>query len=280
LEEEVGNYKAFIMRKKKKDIKISAIIISRNEEEKLADCLRSLKWVDELVVIDNASTDKTPDIAKKEGARVIRAPEEYALRYSELRNLGLKNTTGEWVLYVDSDERVTPSLKREITLLLKRPVTKYSAYAIPRRNFIFGFELKHVGLWPDYVIRLFLRKKLKKWVKDLHEEPVFEGEIKHMENPLIHVKHKDLSEMVDKTNGWSEIEAKLMYDAGHPQMNIPRFLTAMLREFWLRMVRQTAFIDGSVGIIYAIYLVYSKFISYAKLWELQVANRNSTYTKH
>ena len=76
--------------------------------------------------------------------------------------------------------------------------------------------------------------------------------------------------MVDKTNKCSVIEAKLMFEAGHPPMNIPRFMTAMFREFWLRMIRQTAFLDGSVGIIYALYQVYSRFISYAKLWEMQV----------
>ena len=76
--------------------------------------------------------------------------------------------------------------------------------------------------------------------------------------------------MVEKTNDWSEIEAKLMFEANHPPMNIPRFFSAMFREFWLRMVKHKAFLDGPKGIIYAIYLVFSRFISYAKLWERQI----------
>jgi len=80
--------------------------------------------------------------------------------------------------------------------------------------------------------------------------------------------------MVEKTNKWSVIEARLMYDAKHPQMNIPRFVTAMAREFWKRMVRHVAFLDGTIGIIYAMYQVFSRFVSYSKLWEMQVKNES------
>jgi len=262
----------------KHKIRLSAIIIARNEEEKISDCLKSLAWADEVIVVDNSSVDSTYSIAKKEGVRVVKASEKYVLRYSKLRNLGLEKARGKWVLYVDADERVSPELRKEIQPILSGKCLLDSgvvAFALPRRNFIFGFEFKHVGLWPDYVIRLFLKEKLLRWEKDLHEEPVFEGKVGHLESPLIHIKHKNLTEMIDKTNGWSDIEAKLMFDAGHPPMNVPRFLTAMFREFWLRMIRQTAFMDGVVGVIYALYQVFSKFISYAKLWEIQVARRKS-----
>ena len=175
-------------------------------------------------------------------------------------------------MYVDADERVTPLLRKEISSIInsKSSILNYSAYAIPRRNFILGKELKHGGWWPDYAKRLFLKKEFTEWKGELHEEPQYSGRLGHLKNPLIHLKHDNLEEMVDKTNKRSDIEAKLMLLAGHPPMNIARFATAMFREFWLRMVRQAAFLDGSVGIIYAIYQVYSRFISYAKLWELQL----------
>lgn len=255
--------------------KLSAIVIAKNEEEHIGDCLKALSWADEIVVVDTGSTDKTVQLAKKHGAIVVNTR---GGSFNAWREKGLKNAGGEWLLYVDADERVTPKLHREIAKLLKGEPA-YPAYAIPRRNFIFGKEFKHSGQWPDYVKRLFKRSTLKGWSGELHEEPRYlfqgkeasgqEGTIGHLTAAFIHYKHKQLGEMVEKTNKWSEIEAKLMFDAGHPPMNLARFGSAIVREFWLRMVRQLAFLDGGEGIIYAMYQVYSRFISYAKLWELQ-----------
>lgn len=277
------------MSDKNNKVKISVIIVAKNEEEKLPDCLKSIKWADEIVVIDNDSMDKTVEIAKRFGARVFSASDTLTLKYADLRNMGLEKAIGKWVFYIDADERVTPELKDEINEILTssfdKPRTsqndrnvdgdgRYNAYAIPRRNVILGREMKHGGWWPDYVKRLFLRKSLKKWTGDVHEEPVYEGEMGHLENHLIHIKHNKLEGMVEKTNKWSEIEAKLMFDANHPRMNIVRFFTAMAREFWLRMIKHKAFLDGGEGTVYALYQVWSKFISYAKLWEMQINDSN------
>lgn len=259
-------------------MKLSAVVIAKDEEKKIADCLESLSWVDEVVLVDTGSEDGTVEIAKKFGAKVFTSQ---GGSYSEWRNRGFKAAAGEWILYVDADERVTPLLKREILSIVNRKtlITNHpAAYAIPRRNFILGKELKHGGWWPDYVKRLFLKSEFTGWSGELHEEPHFSGSLGHLENPLIHIKHDKLEQMVEKTNTWSDIEAELMFKAHHPKMNIVRFTTAMFREFWLRMIRYMAFLDGTVGIIYATYQVYSRFISYAKLWEMQLGKfeaRNS-----
>jgi hypothetical protein len=108
------------------------------------------------------------------------------------------------------------------------------------------------------------------WEGDLHEQPKYKRKLGYLEHPLIHRKHDNLEEMVEKTNDWSAIEARLMFEANHPPMNVARFISAMFREFWLRMIKKRAFFDGSVGIIYAIYQTYSRFVSYAKLWEMQI----------
>ena len=256
---------------KTKRLKLSAIIIAKNEEKKIGGCLKSLAGlVDEIIVVDNDSIDKTVNISKSYGAKIF---EYKGGSYSDWRNEGLKKAGGVWILYVDADERVTPELRDEILELvssIKYPVSPHSAFAIPRRNIILGKELKHGGWWPDYVKRLFRKNKFIKWVGELHEEPTFEGDLGHLKNPLIHIKHDNLYEMVEKTNSWSEIEARLMLKANHPPMTVPRFLSAMFREFWLRMVHHAAFLDGPEGIIYALYQVFSRFTSYAKLWELQI----------
>ena len=235
-------------------VTISAIVLvgPKADKDLLKRCLASLSWCDEIVKVEPSVNGS----------------------FSDRRNTGGKRARGEWLLYVDTDEVVTLALRKEIELRIKNYELGVNAYAIPRKNFIFGKEFRHGGQWPDYVKRLFLRSKFKGWKGELHEEPVFEGKLGHLKNPLIHSKHKNLEEMVDKTNEWSEIEAKLMFESGHPKMNVFRFASAGAREFWLRMVRQMAFLDGTEGIIYGIYQVYSRLISYAKLWEIQLKTNN------
>lgn len=263
----MGEKSAFDM-KKRRTISITAIVIAKNEENNIAECIRTLKFADETLVVDSGSTDRTTNIAQKNGARVVRYLS--GKNFSDWRNKGLNLAQGEWVLYVDADERVTRELKDEIVSIVSGGESDIVAYAIPRRNFILGKELKHGGFYPDYQKRFFYRKHLLKWQGDVHEEPVFEGEMGKAVNPLVHRKQESLSDMVNKTNSWSEIEARLMYEAQHPKMNVPRFITAMFREFWYRMIAKRAFLDGKIGIIFAIYQVFSKFTSYAKLWELQI----------
>ncbi len=252
-----------------KENKISVIIITKDEEKMLPKCLQSLNWVNEIIVVDNDSTDKTVDIAKKYHAKVFNLQRGEKPDFSHSRNVGLKHASGEWVLYIDADERVESRLELEIKKIISTD-SSYSAYAIPRRNFIFGKEFKYGGQRPDYVKRLFKKEALAGWHGKLHEEPEFQGKMGHLKESLVHIKHETLTEMVVKTNEWSEIEADLMLKAGHPKMNVVRFISAMAREFWFRMVRQVAFLDGPEGIIYATYQVFSRFTSYAKLWERQI----------
>lgn len=246
-------------------MKITGVIIARDEEEMIADALKSLSWVDDLLVVDSGSTDQTIQIAKKNGARVVMSNGK---NFSDWRNTALKEAKGEWIFYIDADERVSDGLKNEI---LESVVgSKFSAYAIPRKNIILGQEFKFGGQRPDYVKRLYRKNSLKSWTGRLHEEPVFDGEMGHLKNSITHIKHEDFSEMIDKTNLWSEEEAKLMFEAKHPPMTIPRFISAGVREFWKRMIKELAFLDGTRGIMYAMYQVFSKLVSYTKLWELQL----------
>ncbi len=235
-------------------MKISAIVLvgGKVDQTLYKKCLESLSWTDEIIKVE---------ADKLEGS------------FADWRNYGAKKAKAEWLLYLDTDEQITPELKKVILQVIGS--SEFAAYAIPRKNIVFGKEMRHCGLWPDYVLRLIKKDKLGGWKGELHEQPAVDGPICHLKEPMIHIKHEDLSQMVDKTNAWSGVEAKLMFDAKHPPMNIARFMTAIIREFWLRMIKQTAFLDGTEGIIYALYQVYSRFISYAKLWEMQLnARRN------
>jgi len=254
-----------------KNVKISVIILTKNEEPVIRKCLESVKWADEIVVVDHNSTDQTLDIVKKFGVKkIIEAP--INSNFSDRRNLGAKHATDEWLLYVDADERVTPELKTEIQSLItnhKSPITN-GAYAIPRKNIRLTKILYHGGWWPDYVLRLMRKDKLKGWEGELHEQPVIEGEVGKLKEALVHFSHRGSFEhKLQNTINWSEIEAQKLFEAGHPPMTFLRFLSAMWREFYKRMIRFQAWRDGTEGVIEGFYQVFSVFITYARLWELQ-----------
>jgi glycosyltransferase involved in cell wall biosynthesis len=235
---------------------ISAIILVGGDYDKnlLKKCLGSLSWCDEVIKIE------TDDLRGS---------------FADWRNFGAEKAKGDWLLYVDSDEEVTDNLRREIEFKIKNLKLKIAAYAIPRRNIFLGQEMHWGGWRPDYVLRIIQRSKLKGWYGELHEQPEVEGEVGHLKHALMHVSHRSLTEMVEKTNRWSEIEAKLLFDSDHPKMNFFRFFSAGFREFWYRGVVKLGFLDGTVGVIEVIYQVFSRLITYSKLWELQIKNKRS-----
>lgn len=246
-------------------MKTSAIIIAKNAGRLIEDCLESVSWVDQIVLVDTGSTDETLELAKRFGVKVVETKDG---DFSEWRNLGAKSAKSDWLLYIDSDERVTEKLREEIKRTILEGVDV--AYAIPRKNFLLGHEMHWGGWWPDYVLRLIRKDALIEWRGKLHEQPKIKGKVGKLRNPLIHVTHRSLSEMVEKTNDWSEIEAQLLFVSHHPKMTWWRFFSVAFREFWYRGVLKLGFLDGPVGIIEIIYQMYSRTITYAKLWEMQL----------
>ncbi|HJX59027.1 hypothetical protein A2V61_04355 [Candidatus Woesebacteria bacterium RBG_19FT_COMBO_47_8] len=247
-------------------MKTSAVILVKNEEALIGDCLASLTWVDEIIVVDNGCTDKTVEIAKGKGAKIVKSLKG---SFADRRNLGAKVAGGDWLLYVDVDERVTPALRKEIQSLITNHQLKYNAYAIPRKNILLGHPMRWGGWWPDYVLRLIKKDALLGWKGELHEQPAIKGEVGKLKNPLTHISHRSLSEMVAKTNEWSAIEAKLLFESGHPKMVWWRFISVAAREFRYRAILKLGFLDGAVGVIEIIYQTFSRMITYAKLWEMQ-----------
>lgn len=244
--------------------KISAIIIAKNEETRIATCLLSIRWVYERIVVDNNSTDDTAGVAKKYNAQVIKSNSN---SFSTLRTLGMEHAQGDWILYVDADEEVSEKLHEEITRLTGSfdPDSDPPGYFLKRNNFYLG----HV--WPkqDRMQRLFWRKTLKGWRGELHETAIVEGSFGQLHHPLIHRTHRTLEEMVQKTNVWSEIEAKLRFSAHHPDVSWWRLLRVMTTAFTHSFFNQGGWRAGTVGLIESIYQACSIFITYAKLWELQ-----------
>lgn len=235
-------------------MKISAIILlgEKVDDNLYKKCLDSILWVDEIVNVDTTKLSVG--------------------NFADWRDHGARKARGDWLLYIDSDEEVSPKLKSEILGVVNDPKSPISAFAIPRVNTLLG-RCMHYGGWsPDYVVRLIKKEKLEGWRGRLHEQPEIKGEVGKLKNPLEHVTHRSISEMIAKTNDWSGIEAELLFEAGHPQMSVLRFLTAAFREFWYRGIRKLGFLDGYVGIIEIVYQTFSRLVTYTKLWELQSSN--------
>jgi (heptosyl)LPS beta-1,4-glucosyltransferase len=243
-------------------IKLSVIIIAKNAENLIVDCIESVAFSDEIVVVDNHSTDRTVDIAKRHKAQVISTDTN---DFAKQRNMGLKKAKGKWVLYIDTDERVTPELAASIKLIIENK-DSLAGYRITRQNFYFGNQP-----WPqqEKLERLFQKSKLQEWYGQLHETARVNGEIGNLEGLLLHYTHRDLTSMLSKTIEWSKIEAQLRFDAGHPQMTWWRFPRVMVTAFYGSFIKQKGYKAGAVGVIESMYQAFSMFITYARLWEMQ-----------
>ncbi len=286
---------------------LSVLVITKNAQSKIEQCLDSVKKLaDEIVILDTGSMDDTIKIAKTYGAKIVNSKGN---NFAVWRGEAAKHAQGDWLFYIDYDEEVTQELAKEIQYIVgsvkppasgpvgssshptssvagslrslggtpSAPATRaldssLYAYKIPRKNHVFGRWLKHGGFWPDYVLRLMKKEALVCWEGELHEQPVINGEVGTLTNALIHHKEDSLSDMIEKTNRYSVFEAKLLFKANHPPMAWWRFARIMSQELWYRLVVMGGILDGTEGILYGVYQMWSRFVTYAKLYELQ---RNS-----
>lgn len=247
-------------------MKLSVIVIAKNEEEMIRDCLESVKWADEIVVIDDFSKDKTGEIAKEFGAKVFLHKWQ---GFSEQKNYGFKKASGDWILFLDADDRVTPELKEEILQEIKKEKNPFSGYDIPRLNNILGKDLYFGGWYPDYQRRLVKKEKFKGWKGRLHEQMLVDGQTGKLKSNIYHLTHRGISWMVEKSIVYTRYEAEELLKSGHPKMAWWRFFRPMGQEFFYRLIRKSGWRDGIIGWIEVIYQCFNKFLIYARLWEMQ-----------
>lgn len=243
---------------------LSAIIITKNQENVIGSCVKSLSWTDECIVVDNGSTDETATIAKKNGAIVcIKSGRNFA----EIRNAGAQVAKGDWLLYVDTDEEIPPALIAEIQKITATLPEKsdIQAYVIKRQNYYLGKKWPYV----DGMIRLIYKPSLIEWFGELHETARINGTVGTLDHLMIHKTHRTLEEMVEKTNQWSEIEAQLRLDHKHPRIVSWRLLRVFITGFLASYIKQGGWKMGTAGCVESMYQGFSMFITYAKLWEKQ-----------
>jgi (heptosyl)LPS beta-1,4-glucosyltransferase len=231
--------------------RLTGVLIARDEEAMLGDCLRSLAFADDLLVlVDAATRDATADIARAHGARVaIRVFDNFAAQ----RDAALALCTTDWVFFVDADERVTPALQTEVLTTIAAPYGR-RGFWVPRLNYLMGRVVRHAGWYPDYQLRL-LQREFAHFSRAVHEVANVDGAVGHLEQPLIHYNYRTLGEFVRKQERYCRLDGeRWLAEFGPPRARA--LLGQPIREFWLRYGTLRGYREGGLGFLLSLILAW------------------------
>ncbi len=242
---------------------LSFIVITKNEEANIAKCLESVKWADEIIVLDSGSSDKTVEICKTFTPHVFETDWQ---GFGVQKQRALEKATGDWVLSIDADEIISPALRVEIETAITQ--NQFDAFLLPRLSSYCGKFIKHGGWYPDYILRLF-RRELGRFTDDvIHEYVIVEGKIGKLNMPILHESYSDLSEVLEKVNSYSTLQAQKLFERG-----VKSSLSKAILRAWWKFIQtyfvKAAFLDGQHGFMLAISSAESVYYKYLKLLELQ-----------
>ncbi len=248
---------------------VSVIIITLNEAAHIAECLESVAFADEIVVVDSGSTDATRDIAESMGARVVVTDDWPG--FGPQKNRALDLATSDWVLSIDADERVTPELRQEILDILQRanetPVGSanlLTAYKVARLSNFGGRWIRHSGWWPDYVLRLFKRGTARFKDVAVHESVITDLPVGTLKGHFLHYPYDNLEQFIAKINHYSTEAAAMMHARGKRSSVLGAWghcVWTFIRHYVLRR----GFLDGREGFILAVMAASGSFFRYTKL---------------
>ncbi len=243
------------------------VISAFNEEEKIRDCLASVSFADEVIVVDNSSTDKTAQIAKEYKAKIFTRPNNPMLNVN--KNFGFAKATGEWILSLDADERITPELKKEIESRIRNYELGINGFWISRKNIIFGKWMEHAGWYPDYQMRLFRRNKGKFPALHVHEMIEVEGKTAHLKEHILHYNFETLSQFIYKhAELYAPNEAENLLKKGY-KFSVVDAVRFPAREFLSRFFAREGYKDGLHGLVLSLLLAFYHLIIFAQIWEKQ-----------
>ncbi|PIU45963.1 MAG: hypothetical protein COS95_01035 [Ignavibacteriales bacterium CG07_land_8_20_14_0_80_59_12] len=245
---------------------LSVTIIAANEEANIAECLESVSWVDEIIVVDSGSNDRTKEVASRCTLHVVSHPWE---GYARQKTFGLSLATHEWVLSLDADERVSPELKAEISSL---DFSKADGFFIPRRNFFLDRVIRTCGWSPDYQLRLFRKSVTHVTGRKVHERFVVEGRTSRLRGELLHFTHPTVEGTLRKINEYSTLRAAEKSMRKHPSG-----ITLVLHPLWEFLhhyILRRGFVEGVHGLMVSLIHAMTDAQTYMKIWELQNVKRN------
>lgn len=245
--------------------RISACVITFNEENNIGACLRSIDWVDEIIVVDAFSSDGTTQIAAECGAKVFCNDFK---GFIPQKNFATALTTSDWVLNLDADERVSQALRDEIIEILSSEACRYRAYRIPRLSYYLGRWIHHSGWYPDAKIRLW-KKGCGVWGgKDPHEFIEIDGSVNSLKNQILHYPYNSVFQHLEKMNRYTTGMARDRYRKGQ-RFSWLHCLSRPPLRFLRHYVLKRGFLDGTAGFFIAVMAGYYVFQRYVKLWEIE-----------
>lgn len=243
---------------------LSVVISAYNEESKIRDCLASVQWADEIIVVDNQSNDSTAEISKTMNAKVITRKNNPMLNIN--KNEGFNQATSEWILNLDADERITPELENEIKQIIHNDQAQ-DGYRIPRKNMIFGKWIEHGLWWPDHQLRLFKKGIGKFPCVHVHEYIEITGEVGTLMHPFLHENYQTVSQFIQKMDRiYTENEVENKLKAGYTL----RWTDALLfpaRDFLNVYYARKGYKDGLHGLVLSLLQACYALVVFAKLWE-------------
>lgn len=247
---------------------LSVILITKDEEANIRGCLESVRWANQIVVVDAASTDKTLRIARTFTKNVFVRPWD---GFGPAKNVALGKCRGDWILWIDADERVSDSLGSEIRKLLSGDPSGPAAYSVPRKAFFLGHWIRHAGWYPARVVRLFRRGFGSFTDQKVHERLLVRGEIGELKGDLLHNTDPTLSHYFDKFNRYTSLGAEEL--AGKRRFGLFQLIVHPFWAFIRMYFVKAGFRDGIPGFILCVLSAGYVFAKYAKLWELDAKRK-------
>ena len=246
---------------------ISAVILTKNEEKNILDCLESISWVDEIIIIDDYSDDLTEAVIKNFSLqdKIKFYKKRLENNFSKQRNFGLAKAKFDWVIFVDADERVTQSLANEIENYDLQN-SKYDAFKIRRENYFIGKKISYCGWGKDYQLRLFRKSKTKLNNKLVHEGFIVDGQVGLLKNVIEHYSYKNFNDGFLKINEYSSLEAQ---EKRERKVSSFRTIIIPVVGFYQYYVARKGFKDGKHGLMISLMHAMTKLQVQMKIWEIQ-----------
>jgi glycosyltransferase involved in cell wall biosynthesis len=246
--------------------KLSVLLPTYNEEKMITDCLESVKWADEILVVDSFSTDHTVDIARNYGARIIQ--HEY-INSANQKNWAIPQCTYEWVLQIDADERLDDILKAEIQSILQNPTEGVDGYRINFRHHLIGKWVRHSGVNPEYHLRLFRRDSGRFQAREVDAHVMVKGKVVTLSGHILHFGTESISQRLRPVDRYTKYESDEREKQGrsYSWFNVSiKPVGVFIYYYFFKL----GFLDGMRGLIIAAFKADFIFWTYAKLWEKKV----------
>lgn len=245
-------------------IPFTACVMTYNEEQNLPACLESVRWAPEILVVDSGSKDRTVEIAKSFGAKVLHRP---FTNFAEQRKFLFESATNRWVFYIDADERFTPELQKEIQEAFAGAEPDCAGFTMPRLSYFMGRPIRHCGWYPDRVIRAFDRTLYYNSRERVHGKMLVKGSVWHMKHDILHYPYKDLTHHMAKMNSYTSESAQGKFSEGK-RVNLLEVALVGPWRFLKMYFFQLGILDGKAGFILSLLSAFGDSMKYLKLYEI------------